>query len=238
MKNGFTLAEGATHVVRSNKKLLFGFTLAEVLITLGIIGVVASLTMPSVIVNYQKQRTVAQLKKVYTVLNQAIKLSEAENGGYEYWLKPPDIDAIEYFDKYLRPYMKILKTCDNYRACGYSTSSPWYYKDGAKVQVTVAFKENMATVMLSDGVVVLFMVFIPDNSDIEATYVIVDLNGPKGPNTYGKDLFRFKRINGKGIMPDDYHLDTPRCSESGSNGVDCASKIMKDGWQISDDYPW
>lgn len=39
------------------------FTLAEVLITLGIIGVVAALTLPSVITNYQKKQTVEQLKK-------------------------------------------------------------------------------------------------------------------------------------------------------------------------------
>ena len=38
-----------------------GFTLAEVLITLGIIGVVAALTLPSLITNYRKKQTVAQL---------------------------------------------------------------------------------------------------------------------------------------------------------------------------------
>ena len=48
---GFTLAEGATHVAHCNNKQLFGFTLAEVLITLGIIGVVAAITLPTLIQN-------------------------------------------------------------------------------------------------------------------------------------------------------------------------------------------
>ena len=48
------------------------FTLAEVLITLGIIGVVAAMTMPSVITNYQKKQTAAQLKKAYSIVSQAL----------------------------------------------------------------------------------------------------------------------------------------------------------------------
>ena len=51
-------------------KTKFGFTLAEVLITLGIIGVVAALTLPSLVTNYQKQVTVNKLKKFYNGLEQ------------------------------------------------------------------------------------------------------------------------------------------------------------------------
>ena len=49
-----------------------GFTLAEVLITLGIIGVVAALTMPTLMSNYRKHQTVTQLKKAYSEISQAI----------------------------------------------------------------------------------------------------------------------------------------------------------------------
>lgn len=45
------------------KDRLFGFTLAEVLITLGIIGVVAALTMPSLIAEHQKNKLLQELKK-------------------------------------------------------------------------------------------------------------------------------------------------------------------------------
>lgn len=43
---------------------LYGFTLAEVLITLGIIGIAASMTMPSLIQNHKEKETVAKLKKL------------------------------------------------------------------------------------------------------------------------------------------------------------------------------
>ena len=62
-----------------------GFTLAEVLITLGIIGVVASLTMPALLANYKKQETVTRLKKAYSIVEQAIKLSEVYNESSEFW---------------------------------------------------------------------------------------------------------------------------------------------------------
>lgn len=62
-----------------------GFTLAEVLITLGIIGVVAAITIPSLISNYQKKSTVTQLKKTYATISNAIRLSEDENGELSGW---------------------------------------------------------------------------------------------------------------------------------------------------------
>ena len=51
-----------------------GFTLAEVLITLGVIGIVAALTMPALIANYQKKVLETRIKKFYSVLNQAAKM--------------------------------------------------------------------------------------------------------------------------------------------------------------------
>ena len=57
----FTLAEGATHVATCGNNRKVAFTLAEVLITLGIIGVVAAMTMPSLIQNYQEKATVTKL---------------------------------------------------------------------------------------------------------------------------------------------------------------------------------
>ena len=66
LKNGFSGAD---------------ITVGEVLITLGVIGVVAAMTMPTLIKKYQQHVAVTQLKKAYTELNQAIKFSEAEYGG-------------------------------------------------------------------------------------------------------------------------------------------------------------
>ena len=61
------------------------FTLAEVLITLGIIGIVVALTMPALIWNYRKKQTVTQLKKVYSALQQSILMSQNEYGDIADW---------------------------------------------------------------------------------------------------------------------------------------------------------
>ena len=63
----------------SSRKI--AFTLAEVLITLGIIGVVAALTLPSVIERHQKLETVTKLKKAYSTLSQAIERAKVDNDG-------------------------------------------------------------------------------------------------------------------------------------------------------------
>ena len=62
-----------------------GFTLAEVLITLGIIGVIVALTLPHLILNYRNQVVETKLKKIYSIMNQAIALSEDINGNLEDW---------------------------------------------------------------------------------------------------------------------------------------------------------
>ena len=79
MPEGFSLHSA------NNRKA--AFTLAEVLITLGIIGIVAAMTLPALMANGRKQETVARLKKFNSMMLQAILLSENDNGPYEYWNK-------------------------------------------------------------------------------------------------------------------------------------------------------
>lgn len=83
----------------------FGFTLAEVLITLGIIGVVAAMTIPTLITNYQKRETLTRLKSAYAQPQQAIKLSESDNDELGGW----DLTTRDWFDRYLAPYLKVTK---------------------------------------------------------------------------------------------------------------------------------
>ena len=79
-----------------------GFTLAEVLITLMIIGIVAALTIPSVISNYQQQEFKTGLKKAVSVLNEAIQTNIAQEGETPY----------ENYDlfSYLKRHMSIMKS--------------------------------------------------------------------------------------------------------------------------------
>ena len=84
--------------------------MAEVLITLGIIGVVAALTLPAVIQNYRKSVIETSVKKFYTSINQAIIMSERGNGDKESWSRTAwDADASPFWDKYFDKYMITIK---------------------------------------------------------------------------------------------------------------------------------
>ena len=96
----------------------FGFTLAEVLITLGVIGVVAAMTMPTLIKHYQQHETVNRIKQTYSILSNAVRMSETENGLLETWEIPNtyfDTNTYTYgkrfFEQYLKPYIKVTKEC-------------------------------------------------------------------------------------------------------------------------------
>ncbi len=79
-----------------------GFTLSEVLITIGIIGVVAALTIPNLIVKYQEKQTVTRFKWVYSTLANAFTMAVAENGAPEVWELDDPQDLAEILSKYMR----------------------------------------------------------------------------------------------------------------------------------------
>ncbi len=83
------------------------FTLAEVLITLGIIGVVAAMTMPTLIQNHKNQVVETSLKKFYSVMNQAIVRAEVDYGDRKFWYQDcNNYNCTEaWFKKYFEPYL-------------------------------------------------------------------------------------------------------------------------------------
>ena len=88
------------------------FTLAEVLITLIIIGIVAALTIPTAINHYRKQQTASKLKKFYSTFGQAISRSVTDNGYYSTCDLTGSEDSqrtIDFVNKYVFPYLQIVK---------------------------------------------------------------------------------------------------------------------------------
>ena len=172
-----------------------GFTLSEVLITLGIVGVVASMTIPAVIRKYRENTTVAQLQKFYTTMNQALKRSELDNGEYKYWDLPKILGNEVYFNKYWKPYLQVLKICKTYKDCGYSAESPFKRPDGRQIVFSVVYPSARTTFKLTDGTTIINVVntFDENNTLIDLNYIYVDLNGGKAPNMLGRDVFLFDR---------------------------------------------
>jgi hypothetical protein len=194
------------------------------------------------IAKYKKQAAVTQLKKVYSVLGQWYKLSELENGPFDTW----DIDSLtpaQYMNQYLKPYFNIVKECTSYEVCRYRSNKPWIYTNGDKSTVLLSNETRSAFITIDGSLFLVFRRIIDDNTGVKlpTSRVMIDLNGPKGPNLYGTDVFQFDRVSDNGVFPSGYDKTETEinlnCNKAGL-GTYCAAKIMQDGWQIRDDYPW
>lgn len=215
------------------------FTLAEVLIVIGVIGIVAKMTIPSLVKDYQKQVTVSKLKKAYTVLIQATTLSKLDNGDFDTWdwgdnSNPASI--LTSFNQYWAPYLKIAKYCNSYTDCNYKYNN-WHRLDNTN-SVTIVSLSYATTVVLTNGVVLE----VYHNDSTGEKYIYVDIDGGNGPAMHSKDVFLFEIDPSKGVVPYCYTygkttIDS-NCNSSGQ-GQCCVTKIIKwDNWQIKDDYPW
>ena len=231
------------------------FTLAEVLITLVIIGVVAALTIPTAIAKYQKEQTVVKLKKVYGNLLSAYKMSVFENGPVETWTFDDPSNIANSMSKYIIPYLKITKNCGtNMRGC---TNVNRATLNGSHITYinTLGGWVPFAGCILSDGTLIW-------GTQDEPHFLAlgVDINGDKGPNKMGIDAFWF--LYDKRAYPADrsfHHMGKPGfyfrgegnsktyltsgnvgCNKSGTvvAGAMCGALIKLDGWEIKDDYPW
>ena len=218
------------------------FTLAEVLITLGIIGVVAAMTMPVLIANHRKNVVETRLAKFYSVMNQAITQSELENGDKSTWTIEHGTDSdnndiadnLEWYNKYLAKYLnttKIEKNQDNYVVA--------YFSDGS----VVIIRRGGSTYN-----------FFPNGKDYEKLNKDEIFNQQNNPNNTinGKINFMFafypnsddkkwKYHKNKGIEPYkwinssnediDWTETSYGCSKTGSK-IYCTALIQKNGWKF------
>ncbi len=221
------------------------FTLAEILIALVIIGIVAAITLFIVIPNVQKEVAVERLKKTYSTLNNAMRKSQFDNGPFSEWETGEDIDTSIYFSKYWYPYLNHIQRYTSAGNLGYESDQPWKNLNGDRIGWGVVSSSTRVLFSLSDGTVV----FYPINSTNEegekvfVTMFYIDVNGSKNPNVIGKDVFIFNVIDYGGIKPYCYgkssdSIDNNCTRNSGGNYNCCTAKIMKDNWQIKSDYPW
>ena len=191
------------------------FTLAEVLITLGVIGVVAALTLPTLITNYKNKVYVNQLKATLSILSTGINKLMIDSGceGSDLMctgLFPNEIDETYYdnLDKAVKKAFKGVKSCtNNSKECEYSVNGLNYkfYAGQANLGVTSGSylsygSRGMYTYILPNGVIF----YIANRNCVQTSYptistklqyrcadVAFDVNGKKSPNIWGRDLFSY-----------------------------------------------
>ncbi len=189
------------------------FTLAEVLITLGIIGVVASLTLPSVINKYQEKVTVTKVKKAYSTMNNALFSAISENGEVDTWDYPyynagtENVPNTEVFASKILPYLRILKDCGiSQRNCmldvNYKLSDGSNWNGYTYNRYRLYYK-----VILNDGSYLVIRFEYPKCNGSgdgavgdKCGWFLIDVNGDKKPNRFGQDVFLFI-IRKNGLTP-------------------------------------
>ena len=193
-------------------KKRFGFTLAEVLITVGVLGVVAALTLPNIKLAYSKKVTLAQLQKTYSYMANTIEMSEYHNGKVKRW--DLDMPAKDFFEKYFKNYMKYAlemsssqlelpegerKFINGSKVTGEASDAVYktYKKDSPENQ------QGYHIIMMDGSMISLYKIRATEGSSIkfDAFVIVIDTNGESSPNTLGKDIFVFTLSKNAGFIP-------------------------------------
>lgn len=201
-------------------KKSLAFTLAEVLLTMTIIGVVAAMTIPTLHYQRVKKEYTTKLKNFYSRMDNAILDMETDYGSFRDLRKPDNGKGYDWYMKYIDPYV------------GHQ-----YVKDGNKVFYSDG---SLLTTFYSGGC-------------LDVDY---DVNGLKGPNREGYDMFKFlfcfttdNRKNwfgnddiffgsyGSGSVAAGASRDgmISKCQE---NAVWCTRLLQNDQWEFKGDYPY
>ena len=203
------------------------FTLAEVLITLGIIGVVAAMTMPSLIQNYQKKQTAVRLEKFYSIMSQAVLQWQNDEGIItgDSMFTLEDVNDLEklknWFNNGIGKYIKTITDEDEHGK---------YYK--------VAFADGSG-----------FSAYIGRYGALEPVvyfFYCTEYKYCRYESYDGKRTFLFTLYKGKFItsypasdnLTRDELIKKCKVGNGKDRRHDCARLIQVDGWEIRKDYPW
>lgn len=201
-----------------------GFTLAEVLITLGIVGIVAAMTLPTVVNHYRKQVIGTKLSKFYSIMNQALLKSKAEYG--EITFEQNNLTDSEYLASWYRKnVIKHIKTI---------------YEEGPEKNNTY----YKAIFLDGSGFNSYYSGTKPDGTPgLNNLYIFycIDYKNCKNGHFDGINTFLFianlekVRITTYGTGSSHNSL-VEDCGKPDRNWG-CATLIMQNGWKVPDDYP-
>ena len=237
------------------------FTLAEVLITLVIIGIISAMVIPTLLDRFHKDSTGIALAKAYSTMNQTIIRMARDNN------VDGDLSQTNLFNgtdsiigDELVKFMKVSKNCGMGAGCFTTTMGTEFLPLSTKV-ATSGVIGNHYSFIGNDSV--SYMVqstgsgcIASYNGSSSASFsnhmkeicglLWMDLNGFKAPNSWGNDIFLFYITNG--VTPTLYPaggrddarakwsndgVTATNCTKASPNGYTCAGRIMEEGWQVN-----
>lgn len=242
-----------------------GFTLAEVLITLTIIGVIAAITIPNLMQKHRKHEIEVGVKAAYSIIQNAVKMSISENGPVDSWNYS---GTATFAQNYILPYLKVQKICGfnsssaphgcfyNNSNYIYSNNGMWFYINGSAAQYE---SRNHYNVKLQNGM--SLGILVTNNTNYSKIYkpvaFVFDVNGSAGPTKAGVDVFAFSMDTATGkfwtgaveaawlgdIKTAEQVLNNTKntggCNINSHNqsGMACARVLEQNSWSFPDNYP-
>ena len=214
------------------------FTLAEILISLGIIGVLAALTIPELMVGYQKIIFVAQIQKFYNTLKSgAVSFttdSEAQNLSETDLPESSRIFVSKYLGKVVKFCGEAKEQClaDSYKSLDYNTTY-------ATSSFTSSWHTGWNCVLLDTkaAVCVSKMADEPDYKNASSE-ILLDVNGKDAPNVKGRDFFDLRLYSDGKISSNSYREKTDKdfgpndsCVNNAEGyGTTCFDRIRANSW--------
>lgn len=223
------------------------FTLAEVLITLGIIGVVAAMTMPALISKYKKYVLEVQIKETYSIISQVLKLSVTNGASFDSFdTKNRNNETIEnWYNEVFAPYLKVSRLCLNVKPIGcwhqvYSLQQNPYGENSISNDEVQFILLNGASFTIKNysSSWISYVYGVKTEAESAAVFFF-DANGKKLPNILGKDVHVLVWTE-KGVVPafndkTDKDIQTGCLNQKLGSGMSCFKIIMGNGWHIPDE---
>jgi len=228
-----------------------------VLITLAIIGIIAAITIPTIVANHQKKHLETAFTKGYRTVSHMINLARAEHGDFSSWdwesaATPEGQDA--FVKKYFLPYLNTVKFCPADNSSGGCFPNVTYKFLNGKNSSSNYETIDRTSVLLADGMSYTF--FFPNpttcmNIKSRCVSIAIDTNGFKKPNTIGYDFVSFEIFPAtgeflpRGINVNKFNAETndydkltweqllQRCSVGGSDNHLCSGRIVQEGFKIN-----
>ncbi len=251
--NDSAIADRAS-LVRNDEKNLFSyspihlftskkaaFTLAEVLVTLGIIGVISAMTLPTLVKNHQRTVYVTQLQKVYNELSQAAEKMRNDNNAVSLTETRFNQNNANAASDFLNTYFKVVRECttssgtpclaSEYTSMDGTAFNHWAF--GVSATNPCVSIASGAAICIGGGVNLEDSYENGEYTNHGYTRIYVDVNGSQGPNIVGRDLF-YMELYSDGKIAEGYMANHEDDCGGGNQdyGGGCLDKIMNAGWKM------